>query len=93
VLTYFKCGCLSHKSAVCHSITLIPSSFSPPLLFHLLSPSLLLSRPSLVPNSPSAIASRSRVLRFLENDLSAKTKEDLYTGVILEARGFLREIF
>jgi hypothetical protein len=29
------------------------------------------------------MASHSRVLRFLENDLSAKTEEDLSTRVIL----------
>jgi Zinc knuckle len=88
-LTCFKCGRLGHKSEVCRSITLLPSSSSPSK--HISSTSF----PSLVPHShsPSAMASRSRVLRFLENDLSAKTKEYLFIGVILKAKGFLRVIF
>jgi hypothetical protein len=85
-LTCFKYSHLGHKSTVCRSITLIPSSSSPPQnlsdsSFFSLPPTILY--PSLVSTFHSVMASHSRVLRFLENDLSAKTEEDLSTRVIL----------
>jgi hypothetical protein len=86
-LTYFKCGRLGHKSTVCHSITLLPSSSSPshhlPVSSSFFLPSIV-SCPPLVSCPPSAMA--SRILRFLENDLSAKTEEELSTEVIFKAK-------
>jgi Zinc knuckle len=88
-LTCFKCGRLGHVSSFCRSITLLPSSSSPSNLFS--SSSHISRSSSTIPLSHnsfhSTMSSRGRVLRFLENDLSIKTEEELSTGVILEARG------
>jgi Zinc knuckle len=89
VLTCFKCGRLGHISSVCCSITLLPSSSSPSHLSSsfstILRPSTVLILSSLSNQSlRSDMTSYSKVLCFLENDLSEK---DRSTEVILEARG------
>jgi hypothetical protein len=86
-LTYFKCGRLGHISSHYRSITFLFSS-SP----------LFLSSSTVLPPTPcvsfdltflatSLMASRSRVLHFLKNDLSAQTEADLTSKVVLEAKG------
>jgi hypothetical protein len=86
-LTCFKCGRLEHISSHCCSITSLSSSSS-----------LFLSSSTVLPSTPcvsfdliffdtSLMASRNRVLRFLKNDLSAKTETDLASEVVLEVKG------
>lgn len=79
-VTFFRCGKLGHISRNCHQITLLPQSLYPPLLRLVSSPPSDSLHPSV-----SLTVAPSRVLRFVENDLSARLEAEAGRGVIIVA--------